>query len=252
MNLTESIVPDIFFKLSEGYKRQKPLKPRSIGDKEYFPQDWFFDQANDDKLVANGRNAYPDFTYYHDIKLCCEGFEVKSLAVNNGVPSRKDVDFNSTIPGSPIKDMSFSGIGNTFLVFFLYENTEDEEIKTVHSLSVAHMSLINDTPGQASTNRSIPNFGSYNDGLLRNRKMYVFPHPITIHPDNFGKCQLIVPSSWELDDRFVKTGDINRRLSNGILRNYSVDMDTDEISANYIFKSGGRKTNSFHVYEVKE
>lgn len=38
-------------------------------------------------------------------------------------------------------------------------------------------------------------FGSYGDGMIRNRKMYVFPHPLT-DPDIRGKTVIISPTKF--------------------------------------------------------
>jgi hypothetical protein len=63
-------------------------------------------------------------------------------------------------------------------------------------------------------NVSIRNFGSYADGFIRSRKMYVFPHPITIDPSGLGRQRLIVPQSWNIGDpRLVKVSTLIRTVA---------------------------------------
>jgi hypothetical protein len=137
-----------------------------------------------------------------------------------GKPARKDIDFNSTIP-SGRKDNN-----DTFLVFFLYTGTGLAD-RVVHTLSLAHGDPINADHDVADrhTNIAIKEFGSYGDGFIRNRKVYVFPHPVEIDPSGLGKCRLIVPASWGLaDDRLRGVKKIARTVAGQAVDSYKISL----------------------------
>ena len=205
---TPPLSVEVFFQMVATCRRGQCMTPRSANDKEYFAQDWFTERLNELKLPfkQQGRNSYPDFWVGPNDE---QGFEIKSLAFTGGRPARKDLDFNSTIPSGRKAGR------DVFLVFFLYTGTGASE-RPVHSISVAHGDLINSDHGLADEhlNVAIKQFGSYADGFIRNRKMYVFPHPISIDPSGLGRQRLIVPSAWNLTDRRLrKVGTVERKVA---------------------------------------
>jgi len=201
-------------------RRNTAMIPRSRNDKEYFAQDWFAERLDELAMtyVQGGRNSYPDFVIGQAAG--SEGYEIKSLRFANGRPARKDIDFNSTIPsghkdGRPV-----------FLVFFLYEGTGDNP-RSVHTLSVAHADLINSDHAVADdhVNVAIKGFGSFGDGFIRNRKMYVFPHPISVDPSGLGRARLIVPEGWGTPaDGLKQVGTIERRKTARVLEGYRISL----------------------------
>lgn len=188
---------EIFVKMVKAARRGVTMTPRSANDKEYFFQDWFTDRLNEygQPFIQQGRNSYPDYWVQGTPE---EGFEVKSLGFKKR-PARKDIDFNSTIPSGQKSGK------DVFLVFGLYTGSGGRP-RTAHSLSVAHCDLINSDHALADEhlNVSIHHFGSYADGFIRNRKMYVFNHPVTIDPEGLGRARLILPQAWQIDDRRLK------------------------------------------------
>lgn len=208
-----------------------PMKPRSANDKEYFAQDWFIDRldAAGVSYQQQGRNSYPDFWLFDDSLK--EGFEIKSLAFippsprqatrgQTGKPARKDIDFNSTIPSGK-KDGH-----DIFLVFFLYTGSGVND-RWVHTLCLAHADLINSDHQVADEhiNIAVKEFGSYGDGFIRNRKMYVFPHPAEIDSTTLGKTRLIVPANWTVDDaglREVHT--LSRTIAPEAIDSYKISL----------------------------
>jgi len=207
------------------------MTPRSANDKEYFGQDWFIDRLRATGLSyqQQGRNRYPDFWVYDNALR--EGYELKSLAFvpagprprvpgSIGKPARKDLDFNSTIPSGN------KGGHDIFLVFLLYTGSGLAG-RPVHTLSVAHADLVNSDHAVADlhVNIAIKQFGSYGDGFIRNRKMYVFPHPVQIDPSGLGRWRLIVPASWQLTDRRLKNvGTIGRTIVKRSVTGYTVSL----------------------------
>lgn len=201
----------------EAVRRGATMTPRSKDDKEYFAQDWFKARLEEAGLVyvQQGRNSYPDFLVTSPP---AEGYEIKSLAFTGGRPARRDIDFNSTIPSGRKNGQ------NVFLVFFLYQGTGADP-RTVHTISVAHADLINADHGVADEhiNVAVHAFGSYGDGFIRNRKMYVFPHPIAIDPTGIGKYRLIVPSGWQVaNPNLVKVGTVQRTVTKDAIDSYTI------------------------------
>lgn len=211
---------DIFYEMCDACRRGQCMHPRSANDKEYFAQDWFIERLEALGLphVQQGRNSYPDFWVGGSDDR--EGYEIKSLAFTNGRPARRDIDFNSTIPsgskqGSPV-----------FIVFFLYSGSGADD-RTVHSMSVAHGDVINNDHSLADDhlNVAVHDFGSFADGFIRNRKMYVFPHPISIDTEGLGKNRLIVPASWRLaDSRIRRVKTIDRTVAAETVDRYTIRL----------------------------
>jgi len=173
---------------------------RSASDKEYFVQDWFAARLRASyDIKPLGRNSHPDFLI--TANGVTEGFELKALAnVHPGKrdrtqqPCRTTVDFNSTVPcGRFIRgDQTLQ----CYYLFLLYEEAGDREGLQVDgiALTIAHGNLLNHDLriAQSHKNTSEGNFGSYGDGLIRTRKMYLFPNPLT-HPRLRYRCRLIIP-----------------------------------------------------------
>lgn len=221
VGMTQSI--EIFVTACQAIEAGVAMTPRSANDKEYFPQDWFADRVGSLGLPlhAQGRNSYPDFWVGSDEVPPREGYEIKSLAFSNGRPARKDYDSNSTIP-SGNKDGR-----DVFLVFFLYTGS-GAGLRSVHSFTIAHADLINadHAVADAHVNEGIAGFGSYGDGFIRDRKMYRFPHPFALDSSGIGRCRLILPTEWGLEDgRLRKVGVLERTLSATTLESYSIQLD---------------------------
>jgi hypothetical protein len=215
-----TLVIEVFCEMASACRQGKRMRPRSANDKEYFAQDWFIDRLKALKVefVQQGRNSYPDFWVGPEGHP--EGYEIKSLAFTGTKPARKDIDFNSTIPSGQRQGR------DVFLVFFLYTGSGTEP-RPVHSISVAHGDLLNADHALADEhiNVAVHNFGSYADGFIRNRKMYVFPHPITIDPDGVGRHRLIVPNAWGVrDKRLQKAGTIERVIASRTVESYRIRL----------------------------
>lgn len=239
---------DVFCQMCHACEAKLHMVPRSASDKEYFAQDWFITCLESLQIpyLQQGRNSYPDF--WVGTEELREGYEIKSLAFAGGRPARSDIDFNSTIPSGLKQGRS------VFLVFFLYTGTGGEN-RAVHSLTVAHGDLINADHALADEhlNVAIHGFGSYADGFIRNRKMYVFPHPIAIDPDGLGRQRLIVPSTWGLADkrlRRVKT--IARAVAGQTIDHFTVRLRGrgEAEVANVPAPNAGRVLQ-FDVLEIK-
>jgi len=238
----------IFLKMVDSVKKEVPMKPRSANDKEYFAQDWFADRLEDAgvEFQQQGRNSYPDFLLLSPEPQ--EGYEVKSLALTRGKPARRDIDFNSTIPSGKKDGLDI------FLVFFLYTGSRSD-LRKVHSFSLAHADLINSDHQVADehVNVAIHDFGSYGDGFIRNRKMYVFPHPVTIDPHGIGSHRLIVPSDWSLDTPHLRpVATIEREIAAEAIESYTIRLyGRGEAQVNQRPSMEAGTVRRFDVFEAK-
>ena len=246
----------VFLEMVRTIQAGVPMKPRSANDKEYLAQDWFIDRLRAAGLPyqQQGRNSYPDF-WVGDETLT-EGYEIKSLAFAptakqlqpglTGKPARRDIDFNSTIPSGRKNDC------DTFLVFFLYTGTGAAD-RVVHSLSLVHGDLINSDHAVADRhiNIAIKEFGSYGDGFIRNRKMYVFPHPLEIDPTGLGRCRLIVPAAWQLThEQLTYTNTILRTVADQAIDTYKISLHGGKPSIRRKRYADAGRQAAFHVLEA--
>ena len=238
---------EIFCEMCDTCRHGQGMRPRSANDKEYFAQDWFIDRlvALGLPYVQQGRNSYPDFWVGEGDER--EGYEIKSLAFTRGKPARRDIDFNSTIPSG------YKQGSSVFIVFFLYTGRGNEE-RAVQSISLAHSDLINADHELADEhlNVAIHGFGSFADGFIRNRKMYVFPHPISIDEEGLGRNRLIVPSDWDLDDpRIRRISTIERKVADQTVDRYTIRLrgrGQAEVVKEPASDAG--QTYHFHVFEM--
>jgi hypothetical protein len=239
---------DIFARMVQAVRSGAAMHPRGASDKEYFAQDWFIDQLKETghPFGQQGRNSYPDFWVGKDPLV--EGYEVKSLAFVGGRPARGDIDFNSTIPSGRKKGRE------VFLVFFLYTGTGGNP-RPVHSISLAHGDLINSDHSLADEhlNVAIRDFGSYADGFIRNRKMYVFPHPITLDPGGLGRHRLIVPGEWNLKDkRLTKVTTIRRTVATREVESYTIRLrGRTPADVQAVPSTSAGQVHAFDVFEMR-
>jgi hypothetical protein len=101
-------------------------------------------------------------------------------------------------------------------------------------------------------NVAIRSFGSYADGFIRNRKMYVFPHPIAIDPEGLGRARLIVPEEWKLaDPRLAKVKTIERTVANQAVSSYTIRLrGRGQAEVSSVPAENGGATLRLDVFEV--
>ncbi len=225
------------------------MEPRSAGDKEYFAQDWFQARLRSAGLdfCVEGRNSYPD--YWVSRGDVVEGYEVKSLAFAGGRPARKDIDFNSTIPSGRKAGRDI------FIVFFLYTGSGISP-RSVHTISVVHGDLVNADHAIADEhlNVQIKEFGSFADGFIRNRKMYVFPTPVSLDPGGLGRCRLVVPEAWELTQRGLRhVGTMERKIAPQAVESYTIRLrGRGQAEVSKVPVAGAGNLLRFRIYEADE
>jgi hypothetical protein len=142
------------------------------------------------------------------------GVECKSLeaspnfiSTGNGVPCRTTIDFNSTVPCGqenfkgkfqPYRELRGKPL-RTFYALALYGEVGGEN--KVLSFILADGNYLNRDYKlhQEHKNISRPGFGSYGDGQIRERKMYIFPNPLT-DDDLKGTISLVSENSKLIQD----------------------------------------------------
>ncbi len=134
------------------------------------------------------------------------GVECKSLQASaqfvqsgEGTPCRTTIDFNSTVPcGREKFKGKFEAYAHlkahpivTFYALGLYGNIDGED--RVLSFLMVDGNYINRDFELHTTHRNVSRggFGSYGDGKIRERKMYIFPNPLT-DEDLRGSVSLVV------------------------------------------------------------
>ncbi len=118
----------------------------------------------------------------------------------------------------------------------------------------AHTDVINADHALAEShaNEAIHGFGSYGDGFIRNRKMYVFPHLFSIDSDAIGRCRLVVPTEWRVrHDSLTRVDTIARTVAAERISGYSIDLRRQgQAEVKIARESGAGTTRSFDVFET--
>lgn len=219
--MTHSI--EIFLAAHQAMTAGIDMIPRNANDKEYFSQDWFAARVASLGLPLRpqGSASHPDLWVGDDTQAPVEGYEIKSMALRNGRPARKDYDSSSPNPAQPKDDR------DCFLVFLLYTGSGGKP-RPIHSLCITHRDLIDADQAGATSHleEKIEGFGSYGDGAIRSRKQYRFLSPFTLDPTGLGRCRLILPAEWApADARLVQVGTLERSIAYTRLDGYSIDLD---------------------------
>jgi hypothetical protein len=220
----------------------------SAKDKEFHFQNWF--QKRIEKLgihvEGSGRNTYPDFTLVE----YTEGFEIKGLAW----PGReRDYDSNSQVP---------TGHHNGRQIFYVFgrypadlsgytDQGNGRRQYPVVDLVICHGDFLNADHEYVHKNRSVKGFGTYGDIMIRDRKMYVAPTPFALTEGTTGLMTLIVPSSFEADDRFAEVGKLIRIEAETLVVGYSFDLRTNELKADKIPNPRKGTEHHFTAYRLK-
>ncbi len=160
-----------------------------------------------DLILWQSLLEHPDFVLEHQgIRL---GVECKSLAASSrfvdtgdGLPCRTTIDFNSTVPCGQEnykgKYKPFASLrGQPITVFYalgLYGRIESENRLMAFLLVDGNYINRDYALHQQHRNLSRGGFGSYGDGRVRERKMYIFPNPLT-DQDLLGRVALITEES---------------------------------------------------------
>jgi hypothetical protein len=218
------------------------IRKVSASDKEYHFQNWVEERLKASALQFDevGRNTYPDFRLVQSPL----GFEVKGLAY----PGRTaNYDSNSQMPSG-----SHNG-RDIYYVFGRYpKDIATESSYPVLDLVLCHGSFLNADSDYVHENKSVREFGSYGDILIRDRKMYVVPTPFALVEGTAGLGTLIVPEQMEVGaQELVRVGDLTRREVTDLVRSYEFDLETNEMITHTTPNPNAGREHKFAAYRVR-
>jgi hypothetical protein len=247
--MIDSAYLDVYAECVKAINDGDLIESISAKDKEFHFQNWFQKRLENLGLnyESSGRNTYPDFRMVKTT----EGFEIKGLAW----PGReRNYDCNSQVP---------TGFHNGRTIFYVfgrypsdlseYKNYSGGRKKyPVIDMVICHGDFLNANHEYIHKNKSVKGFGSYGDIMIRDRKMYVAPTPFALTEGTTGLTTLIIPSDFQVDDRYKCVGYLKRVESNEIVIGYSFDLQQNEISSKRIKNSNAGKEHTFIAYRLQE
>ncbi|MDR5590800.1 hypothetical protein [Christiangramia sp. SM2212] len=236
------IITDVFSLCYKAIRTGIPITRESTKDKEYHFQNWFKSRL----LTLNrpfdepGRNTYPDFKMVRETV----GFELKGLQTPGRI---KNYDSNSQVP------TGFHNGREVYYVFGRYDKTPlDPKKYPVMDLIICHGDFLNADHDYVHKNKSVKQFGSYGDIMIRDRKMYVCPTPYALTEGTEGQITLITPKDLALDNRLRQVGDLKRTECDKLIKSYEFDLETNELISHKIPNPNAGRIHEFKAYRVKE
>jgi hypothetical protein len=232
-----SRAPELFLECDRAIRDGVLITRASARDKEFAVQDWVQARLDDAGMEyeESGRNTYPDFPLIGDP---LEGFEVKSL----GFPGREGTyDANSQPP---------CGVHHGRTVFYVFARypADAGSSYSVYDLVICHGDLLNPMRDYDHRNDNVPNFGSYGDIMIRDRKMYVVRLPYRIADGLAGERTLILPSGWDTPSGFEQVGSIERTEADEVAVGYQFDLRDSTMHVLTENNPYAGKTHSFAAY----
>ena len=116
---------------------------------------------------------------------------------------------------------------------------------------VCHGDFLNADHDYVHKNKSVKGFGTYGDIMIRDRKMYVAPTPFALTEGTTGLMTLIIPESFEGDERFQEVGRLTRTESASLVVGYSFDLRTNELQAERAPNPQSGNEHRFVAYRLK-
>lgn len=238
---------DVFQECVRAIRNGELIQSVSARDKEFHFQNWFQRRLENINLDFDepGRNTYPDFRLVSSP----EGYEIKGLAT----PGReKNYDSNSQIP---------TGRHNGRAIFYVFgrypkdlslfpADSGDMKGYPVIDLVICHGDFLNIDHNYIHKNKSVKGFGSYGDIMIRDRKMYVVPTPLSLTTGTTGVYTLVLPRDFPKDERFEAVGNLTRIEANELVVGYSFDLRTNELTADRITNSSNGQEHHFVAYRL--
>jgi hypothetical protein len=169
------------------------------------------------------------------------GFEIKGL----GFPGREaNYDCNSQVP---------SGLHNGREIYYVFgrypAKTKDKEYP-VYDLVMCHGDFLNADHSYVHKNKNLKGFGSYGDIMIRDRKMYVAPTPYALTSGMERQVTFICPNSFTAGDGLKPSGEFKRIESPHLIRGYSFDMLTHELTPTHIDNPAAGTEHPFKVFRA--
>jgi hypothetical protein len=246
--MNDSVCLDVYAECVKAISKGELIESVSSKDKEFHFQNWFLKRLEKLRIhyESSGRNTYPDFR----IVKTSEGFELKGLAW----PGReRDYDCNSQVP---------TGFHNGRIIYYVFgrypsdiseykESSSGHKQYPVIDLVICHGDFLNADHNYIHENKSVKGFGSYGDIMIRDRKMYVALTPFALTEGTTGLSTLILPSNYNIDNKYKCVGELNRIEANEIIVGYEFDLRTNKINSKKIKNKDAGKVHKFKAYRLK-
>lgn len=233
-------VLDVFSKCSEAVVQGVLIERTSRSDKEFHFQNWFVRTLQTLNLNYDQpkRNTYPDFR----LVASPMGFELKGLEF----PGRwASFDCNSQVC------TGFHNGRSIYYVFGRYPKSK-ENTYPVLDFVICHGNFLNARHDYIHENKSFRGFGSYGDILVRDRKMYVAPTPFGLLDGLDRQVTLILRADETVDDRFRLVGEIERVETQKMVRKYTFDLKTNELTTAEEDNPTAGTIHNFRAYRLKD
>jgi len=212
-------------------------------DKEFHFQNWCQKRIESTGFHFDriGRNTYPDFCLVEKP----EGYEIKGLAY----PGRENnYDANSNVPTGYLNGR------HLFYIFGRYPKEQDIQSNTypVIDLIMCHGDFLNAQHDYVHKNRHIMGFGTYNDIMIRDRKMYVAPTPFALTEGTSGLSTLILPGDYDIPEDFICVGELIREEGPTIIVGYHFNLQTNTIIPQIAHNPNEGIKHLFRAYRCQE
>jgi hypothetical protein len=245
--MAKTLCFDIFEKCVAAVQSGELIESLSSKDKEFHFQNWFQKRLYDLSVhfEASKRNTYPDFSLVE----YPEGYEVKGLAW----PGREqDYDSNSQVP---------TGYHNGRQIFYVFgrypadlspyfDQGNGQRQYPVVDLVICHGSFLNADYKYVHKNKSIKEFGSYGDIMIRDRKMYVAPTPFALTNGTTGLMTIIVPENLQPSAQFQEVGKLKRIETDTLVSGYTFNLMTNQIQTQCIPNPNAGAEHRFVAYRL--
>lgn len=247
--MTKTTCFDVYEQCVRAVQAGKLIESVSAMDKEFHFQNWFQQRLQNLRLhfEGSGRNTYPDFCLVE----YTEGFEIKGLAW----PGReRNYDSNSQVP---------TGYHNGRQIFYVFgrypadlrpyaDQGGGKRQYPVIDLVLCHGDFLNADHDYVHKNKSVKGFGTYGDIMIRDRKMYVAPTPFALTDGTTGLMTLILPDSYEADERFQEVGRLERIEADTLVVGYTFDLRANELTAERIPNPRKGTEHHFVAYRLRD
>ena len=115
---------------------------------------------------------------------------------------------------------------------------------------MCHGDFLNADHSYVHKNKNLKGFGSYGDMMIRDRKMYVAPTPYALTSGTERQVTFIAPDSFTPGDGLKSCGEFIRTETPKLIRGYSFDMLTHELTPTHIDNPNAGVEHPFKVFRA--
>ncbi len=93
-------------------------------------------------------------------------------------------------------------------------------------------------------------FGTYDDIMIRDRKMYVAPTPFALLEGSTAQRTLLLPAQQGVDERLVSVGQIERVEADRLIVGYNFDLRKNVLRPEFADNPGAGQAHRFVAYRA--